>query len=72
MTESPGEKTFEVQLTQAGDGRLRAWLQILDRHDGSFLVLFRAYESPEQVLVNVLYKGKHVAQSPYTLKGIVQ
>lgn len=53
-------------------GRVRAWRQVLDRHDGSFLVLYRAYESVKELFINVKYNGKHVAESPYILQGINQ
>ena len=48
---------------------MRAWRQVLDRHDGSFLVLYRAYESVDELMIHVKYNGKDVAESPYVLKG---
>ena len=42
---------------------------MLDRHDGSFLVLYRAYESVDELMIHVKYNGKDVAESPYVLKG---
>lgn len=44
---------------------------MLDRHDGSFLVFYRAYESVDELLINVKYNGKDVAESPYILKGML-
>ena len=48
---------------------MRAWRQVLDRHDGSFLVLYRAYESIDELIIRVKYNGKDVAESPYVLRG---
>jgi hypothetical protein len=58
-----------VELSKKGGGRVRAWRQVLDRHDGSFIVLYRAYESVDELILNVKYNGKDVAESPYILKG---
>ena len=69
LKESPGDNTFQVDLSKKGGGRVRAWRQVLDRHDGSFLVLYRAYESADELFINVKYNGKDVAESPYVLKG---
>ncbi|XP_059576807.1 protein O-glucosyltransferase 3 isoform X5 [Alligator mississippiensis] len=44
----------------------------LDRNDGSFLMRYRMYTSVNEGLkIEVLYGDKHVAQSPYILKGPV-
>lgn len=71
LKESPGENIFQVSLNKNDGGRVRAWSQILDRHDGSFLVLYRAYESVDELVINVKYNGQHVAKSPYVLEGRV-
>ena len=70
LTESPGENAFEVELRKK-NGRVRAWRKILDRHDGSYIVFYRAYESMDELYLHVRYNGKDVAESPYVLKGIV-
>ena len=69
LQESPGDNTFQVELQRRGGNRVRAWRQVLDRHDGSFIVLYRAYESVDELIINVKYNGKDVAKSPYILKG---
>ncbi|XP_063527473.1 protein O-glucosyltransferase 3 isoform X2 [Pongo pygmaeus] len=44
----------------------------LDRNDGTFLMRYRMYETVDEGLkIEVLYGDKHVAQSPYILKGPV-
>ncbi|XP_028392699.1 protein O-glucosyltransferase 2-like isoform X2 [Dendronephthya gigantea] len=68
LKESPGDNTFQVELSRRGGDRVRAWRQVLDRHDGSFLVLYRAYESVDELFINVKYNGKDVAESPYVLQ----
>jgi hypothetical protein len=69
LKESPGDNTFQVDFNKKGGGRVRAWRQVLDRHDGSFIVLYRAYESVDELIINVKYDDKDVAESPYILKG---
>lgn len=49
--------------------RVRIHTQVLDRHDGVYIARFRAYASYKDLEVDVLYKGVHVARSPYKLKG---
>jgi len=41
----------------------------LDRHDGSYIVRFKLYESYKDIIISVLHNEKHVAKSPYFLKG---
>uniref|UniRef100_A0A8C9GCC0 Protein O-glucosyltransferase 3 n=1 Tax=Pavo cristatus TaxID=9049 RepID=A0A8C9GCC0_PAVCR len=44
----------------------------LDRNDGTFLMRYRMYGSVRKGLkIEILYGDKHVAQSPYILKGPV-
>lgn len=47
----------------------RIWVQVLDRKDGSFLVRYRMYATYQDLHIHVLHKNKHVAKSPYILKG---
>ena len=49
---------------------MRAWVQVLDIQDGSYIVRFRLYQSYPDIIINVKYKDEHVAKSPYTLSGI--
>ncbi|XP_078719426.1 protein O-glucosyltransferase 2 [Lampetra fluviatilis] len=71
FTSSPGEGTFKVKLSAADGAFLRAWVQVLDRHDGSFLVRYKLYASYTDLRVEVTYRDKHIAKSPYTLRGEV-
>lgn len=46
-------------------------MQKLDRHDGSFIVRYRMFESYPDLTIEILHEGKHVAKSPYTLQGLL-
>lgn len=69
FTTSPGEKTFEVKIVAPVEQFTRIWIQVLDRQDGSFLVRYRMYATYTDLHVHVLLKNKHVAKSPFILKG---
>ncbi|KAL7881275.1 hypothetical protein AOLI_G00081230 [Acnodon oligacanthus] len=71
FTSSPGENTFEVKIASPSEPFSRIWVQVLDRRDGSFLVRYRMYASYTDLNIQVLLKNKHVAKSPYVLKGPV-
>ncbi|TKS67469.1 KDEL motif-containing protein 1 [Collichthys lucidus] len=71
LTTSPGEKTFEVKIVSAVEEFTRIWIQVLDRQDGSFLVRYRMYATYRDIHIHVLLKNKHVAKSPFILKGPV-
>ncbi|KAI5106875.1 KDEL motif-containing protein 1 precursor [Silurus meridionalis] len=71
LTTSPGANTFEVKVTSPSEAFSRIWVQVLDRQDGSFLVRYRMYASYTELNVEILLKNKHVAKSPYILKGPV-
>ncbi|EDO47272.1 predicted protein [Nematostella vectensis] len=68
LTESPGENTFGIKITTS-EGRARVWVQVLDRHDGSFIVRYRLFASYNDLTIEVLKGEKQVAQSPYKFKG---
>uniref|UniRef100_A0A3B4DKR2 Glycosyl transferase CAP10 domain-containing protein n=1 Tax=Pygocentrus nattereri TaxID=42514 RepID=A0A3B4DKR2_PYGNA len=74
ISTSPGKDSFRVRITsllQKEHVRIHV-PPPLDRGDGSFLVRFRMYGSSVHGLkVEVFYKDKPVAKSPYTLKGVV-
>ncbi|XP_050399295.1 protein O-glucosyltransferase 2 [Patella vulgata] len=70
ITQSLGEKAFDVTLDQPNGNRVRAWRQVLDRNDGSYIIRFRMYESHSDLSINVLYNGNHIGDSPYKLKGM--
>ena len=69
FTDSIGEDPFEFQITLSDGGRVRAWKQILDRHDGSYIGRFRLYETYKGVVMELKYKGQHIADSPYKFEG---
>ncbi|TMS06951.1 KDEL motif-containing protein 1 [Larimichthys crocea] len=71
LTTSPGEKTFEVKIVSTVEDFTRIWIQVLDRQDGSFLVRYRMYATYRDIHIHVLLKNKHVAKSPFILKGPV-
>ncbi|XP_071116529.1 protein O-glucosyltransferase 2-like [Haliotis cracherodii] len=71
FSNSIGEKAFAVTIYKKSSERVRVWTQVLDRHDGSYIVRYRMYESAVDLEIEVLYQGRHMADSPYTLKGMV-
>lgn len=68
LTDSPGQATFDVKITSSS-GRVRAWVQKLDRKDGSFIVRYRMFASYPDLTIEITHKGKNVANSPYKLEG---
>ncbi|KAF3695058.1 KDEL motif-containing protein 1 Precursor [Channa argus] len=72
LTQSPGEKTFEVKIVSPVEQFTRIWIQVLDRQDGSFLVRYRMYATYTDLHIHVLLRNKHVAKSPFILKGPVR
>ncbi|MGH0169604.1 UNVERIFIED_CONTAM: hypothetical protein FKN15_056970 [Acipenser sinensis] len=72
FTHSPGRDPFRVEITsRSKKEHIRIhWVKPLDRNDGSFLMRYRLYESATEGLkIEVFHRNKHVAQSPYILKG---
>ncbi|KFP88525.1 KDEL motif-containing protein 1, partial [Acanthisitta chloris] len=67
----PGENAFQVKITAPDEQFTRVGVQVLDRKDGSFLVRYRMYASYNTLKIEVKTGDKHVAQSPYILKGPV-
>ncbi|XP_059154251.1 protein O-glucosyltransferase 2-like [Physella acuta] len=68
LTESVGEKAITVNIVPGSD-RARIWTQVLDRHDGSYIVRYRPFSTSSDLSIHVLYNGRHIADSPYILKG---
>uniref|UniRef100_A0A8C5MAT5 Protein O-glucosyltransferase 3 n=1 Tax=Leptobrachium leishanense TaxID=445787 RepID=A0A8C5MAT5_9ANUR len=74
FTSSPGDKTFKVTIKALSS---REYIRIhvpepLDRNDGSYVMRYRMYGSVnEGLIIEVQHDDKHVAQSPYILKGPV-
>ncbi|XP_028655240.1 protein O-glucosyltransferase 3 isoform X1 [Erpetoichthys calabaricus] len=73
FTLSPGKNPFTVKISSLSSEHLRVHAPApLDRNDGSYLMRYRLYGSTEEGLkIEILYGEKHVAQSPYILKGPV-
>ncbi|KAE8627552.1 hypothetical protein XENTR_v10007045 [Xenopus tropicalis] len=73
FTHSPGKRAFRVVIKSLAKEFVRIHVpDPLDRNDGSFLVRYRMYGTGNQgLMIEVLHGDKHVAQSPYTLKGPV-
>ncbi|XP_018537484.1 protein O-glucosyltransferase 2 isoform X2 [Lates calcarifer] len=71
LTKSPGENTFEVKIVSPVEQFTRIWIQVLDRKDGSFLVRYRMYATYTDLHIHILLKNKHIAKSPFILKGPV-
>ncbi|XP_066032523.1 protein O-glucosyltransferase 2 isoform X1 [Chamaea fasciata] len=69
FTSSPGENAFQVKITAPEEQFTRVGVQVLDRKDGSFLVRYRMYASYKSLRIEVKTGDKHVAKSPYILKG---
>ena len=69
FTYSPGKDAFTFALSTLNGERVRAYRVILDRSDGSYIVRFRLYETYKGLVMEVKHDGKHVANSPYELKG---
>lgn len=68
FTESPGD-VFSVNL-KGFESPCRIWTQVLDRHDGSFIVRYRLYQTCDDLIVEIIYNDTiHVAKSPYRFDG---
>lgn len=50
-------------------GPCRIWTQILDRHDGSFIVRYKMMHSCDDLEIHITLKGKHLGKSPYKYDG---
>jgi hypothetical protein len=69
IDESPDD-VFKVSITGTSkSGHCRIWTEILDRRDGSFIVRFKVYNSCTNLKIQVQYKNKQVAESPYSVPG---
>lgn len=58
-----------MKITAPDEQFTRVGVQVLDRKDGSFIVRYRMYASYKSLKIEVKTKDKHVAKSPYILKG---
>uniref|UniRef100_A0A0B6YAE1 Glycosyl transferase CAP10 domain-containing protein n=1 Tax=Arion vulgaris TaxID=1028688 RepID=A0A0B6YAE1_9EUPU len=69
FTDSVGEGAVTATIAPISGARARIWTQVLDRHDGSYVVRFRPFSSSSDLQISVLMNSHHVAKSPYFLKG---
>ena len=69
ITLSLGEKPISVEARMKNGERVRIHMQVLDRHDGSYIVRYKVYSNVPSMLVDVTFNGRHVADSPYVLDG---
>ncbi|XP_069614059.1 protein O-glucosyltransferase 2 isoform X7 [Ranitomeya imitator] len=69
FTSTPQNDHYQVHITALGEQYTRVGVQLLDRKDGSFLVRYKLYASYSALQIEVQVNGRHVAKSPYFLKG---
>ncbi|KAE8625845.1 hypothetical protein XENTR_v10006412 [Xenopus tropicalis] len=62
---------FQVRITAPAEQYTRVGVQILDTKDGLFIVRYRMYASYSDLRIEITAYGRHVAKSPYILKGPV-
>ncbi|XP_043197759.1 protein O-glucosyltransferase 2-like [Amphibalanus amphitrite] len=69
LTSSP-DGVFEVSLSgDSARGPCHVNMQTLDRHDGTVMVRYRVFVTCRNAVLRVLYRGQHVADSPYKIDG---
>lgn len=68
ITKSVGASAISIEFSEKGKA-VRIYSQLLDRHDGSYIVRYKLYNDHSSLEISVLFKGKHLAKSPYELKG---
>ncbi|XP_060047882.1 protein O-glucosyltransferase 2-like [Erinaceus europaeus] len=69
FTSSPGEKVFQVKIMAPHKQFAKVGIQVLDRKDGSFLVIYRMFASYNKLKIKVKFHRHHVAHSPYIIEG---
>ncbi|KAF4519087.1 hypothetical protein B566_EDAN001679 [Ephemera danica] len=71
INKSP-EDIFKVEISGVSNiGECRIWTETLDRHDGSFIIRYKVYNTCFNLKIEINYKNKAVANSPYTITGSV-
>ncbi|XP_065846739.1 protein O-glucosyltransferase 2-like isoform X2 [Oscarella lobularis] len=75
-TTSPGIESFIIRVRgepSRDSGRIRVWIDKLDRRDGTFIVRYRLYATHDEVHVEITNSdGVHLDASPYRLVGPVR
>ena len=69
ITESLGEKTFDIEVSSPIEDRVRVYRQLFDVQDGTYIFRYRLFGTYDTLKISILFDGKHVAKSPYTLEG---
>lgn len=69
MTESVNRGAIIATVSTVSGARVRIWTQLLDRHDGTYIVRYRPFASTTDILISVELNGHHIAQSPYHILG---
>ncbi len=69
FTDSVGEKAFSLNAFKEDGSRARVHMQLLDRHDGSYIVRFKMHQTYTNMRIEIMYGNFHVAHSPYILQG---
>lgn len=49
-------------------GSCRAWIQVLDRHDDSFIVRYKMFSYCDNMEIHITIRGIHIAESPYKFR----
>ena len=66
-----GDDAFQMSLTTSTGGRVRRRQDILNLHNGTYIVRFRIVDSADDMKLSILHKGKHLKGSPFLIKGNV-
>lgn len=69
ITDSVGENAFHVEVEGPGGQRARMRIEVLDRHDGVYIVRMKSYAELHNLILSITYDGVQVADSPYKIKG---
>ncbi|BFZ19588.1 hypothetical protein BsWGS_22627 [Bradybaena similaris] len=72
MTESVKQGAIRATVSTVSGARVRIWTQLLDRHDGTYIVRYRPFASTTDILISVELNGHHIAQSPYHVLGDIR
>lgn len=70
ITEDLVDGVFELDVASNKGQRVRAWRQVLNLHNGTFIARFRLYDFGGDLEVSIKHQGRHVAKSPYKLKNV--
>lgn len=61
---------MEIEGRSSTNKQCRVWVNKLDRKDGTFIVRYKIYDTCLDLSINVHYKRRNVAKSPYKFKGM--